>query len=368
VNIAHVVRSYGGLTEPFIAQRVATGAELWAERCVGRPVVPVRMIRPAFITAGSVGDRLFHRLPILAQVGANAYAVTEQAHTPDLIHAHYLTTGYLVGRATRAPLVVSTYGFDVTVISRRSAWRSPIRWMARRAARLLVEGPFMRATVLEMGIPDDRVTIVPIAAALGDIEFRPPARESLPVRFMICGRFVEKKGIDIALVAWAAMTRALPSGSSLTIVGSGPLDARLRSRASELGIDRSVSFVGALPRDEYLRQLRGVDILLAPSRTARNGDGEGGAPTAILDAQATGVVVIGSTHADIPFLVQEGSTGFLADEGSAESLSNAIERCLAERERWVGVAEAARSQVHERHSDVAVARQLARVHEEVLAA
>lgn len=368
MTIAHVVRAYGGLTEPFIAQRVATGDELWAERCADSPVVPVRMIHPALINAGSIGDRLYHRLPVLSHLAAGAYAATEQASAPDLIHAHYLTTGYLVGRATRAPLVISTYGFDVTVIPRRSAWRSPIRWLARRAARLLVEGPFMRATVLEMGIPDDRVAIVPIAAALGDIGFRPPRREGLSLRFMLCGRLVEKKGIDIALTAWSVTLRDLPPGSSLTIVGSGPLDAALRSRAGELGIDHSVSFVGALARDEYLRQLRGADILLAPSRTARNGDGEGGAPTAILDAQATGVVVIGSAHADIPFLVQDGSTGFLADEGSAESLSSAIARCLTERERWVAIADSARAQVQERHADVVVARELARVHEEVLAA
>ena len=55
--------------------------------------------------------------------------------------------------------------------------------------------------------------------------------------------------------------------------------------------------------------------------TARNGDTEGGAPTTILDAQAVGTIVVGSTHADIPFLVEDGVTGFLADEGSDDRVS-----------------------------------------------
>lgn len=40
--------------------------------------------------------------------------------------------------------------------------------------------------------------------------------------------------------------------------------------------------------------------MLLPSVTIKNNDKEGGAPVAILEAQATGLPVVSSYHADIP--------------------------------------------------------------------
>jgi hypothetical protein len=48
--------------------------------------------------------------------------------------------------------------------------------------------------------------------------------------------------------------------------------------------------------------------------TALNGDTEGGAPVAILEAQATGLPVISSYHADIPEAVVGGKSALLAPE------------------------------------------------------
>ena len=144
----------------------------------------------------------------------------------------------------------------------------------------------------------------------------------------------------------------------LRIVGSGPLEDDLRQLAATSGNAESIEFLGSLPRAEYLDRLQSADLLLAPSVTARNGDTEGGAPTTILDAQAVGTVVVASTHADIPFLVADCVTGFLAPEGDELGLVDAVERALADRGRWKDIAAAARAQVVEHHSDAALASAL----------
>ena len=120
----------------------------------------------------------------------------------------------------------------------------------------------------------------------------------------------------------------------------------------------AIDFLGSLPRALYLERLAEVDLLLAPSLTARNGDSEGGAPTTILDAQAVGTVVVGSTHADIPFLVEEGRTGFLAPANDVEGLVQAIDRALEASDRWREIAAAARSVIAVRHDDASLARGL----------
>jgi colanic acid/amylovoran biosynthesis glycosyltransferase len=127
-----------------------------------------------------------------------------------------------------------------------------------------------------------------------------------------------------------------------------------------------VNLVGPLARTAYLNRLRSATLYLAPSVTAVNGDSEGGAPTTILDAQATGTVVVASTHADIPFLVKDEETGFLVDEGDTEALAAGIRRALAAAPRWPAIAEAARARVIADHGDAAVTAELTAVYEAVV--
>jgi glycosyltransferase involved in cell wall biosynthesis len=368
-NIAHVVRRYGGVTEPFIQQRVTapgSAAELWYERLdVPSPVtavqVPMRAMR-----AGSALDRMFHRVPQIGRAFASPYRTTERERTPDAIHAHYLTTGYLVGSVTKGPLVVSAYGFDVTVLPQRPTWRAAFPLLAIRADLVLVEGPFMQRTVLGLGIPDDKVRLVPIAAGLDGIPYRGPRTVDAGIRLVCCGRLVPKKGHELAIKAFAAARSDLPAGSHLAVIGDGPLRPHLEGLVHALGVADAVTFLGALGRVEYLAELSGADILLAPSLTARNGDGEGGAPTTILDAQAAGVLTLGSTHADIPYLVAHGITGFLFREGDADGLRAAILDAVERRAEWPAIGQSARQQVERRHSDTNVAALLLDAYEQVL--
>lgn len=369
LRVAHVVRHFGGLTEPFIIERV-TGdrddPELWTERLNrGRAPVPLQTIRVPLIRPGTFGDRAFHSVPAIGPILAHEYGRTEAERRPDVVHAHYLTTGWLVGRVTSAPLVVSAYGFDATVMPRRRLWRRAFETLAGRAAAIIVEGPYMRRTLVGLGFDENLVHVVPIAAGFEHMDFRIPNPTNLPLRLVSCGRMVAKKGHEIAIEAFAQSH--LPAGSTLAIVGDGPLRSELSGLIDRLRLRESVRLMGSLDRPSWLNLLRGSDILVAASVTAANGDAEGGAPTTILDAQASGVPVVGSTHCDIPFLVSDGITGYLAAEGSAASLADSIRRVHHDRGAWRSIAQAARAQIDARHAGPVVAATLARIHHDVFA-
>jgi colanic acid/amylovoran biosynthesis glycosyltransferase len=370
--IVNVARSFGGLTEPFIRQRVKVGlpevrSELWFERAIGQLPEGSRQIRVPLIRPGSPGDRVYHRLPQLGPVLAAGYRDAERTDQPRLIHAHFATTGYLVGMVTRSPLVVSAYGFDVSVLGRQRLWRRAYRQLARRAAIVLVEGPFMRARVIDLGFAADSVRVLRIGASLQDVEYREPTTVGdRPLRLLACGRLIEKKGHALAIQAFAAVRGELPAGSTLEIVGAGPLGGKLRALARCLGVSDGVAFVGSLSRVSFHARLARADLFLAPSVTATNGDSEGGAPTTILDAQATGTIVVASTHADIPYIVDDGQTGYLAPEGSAEALARRIAYAVRDHERWPILAAAARQTILERHSDATVSAALRDVYREVV--
>lgn len=368
--IAHVVRDYGGLTEPFIEQRIRAAGRrsvLWTERQVRPHAGRSRTVRIPAIAPTSIGDRIFHRFPTYGSWFAGAYAMAEMLDRPSVIHAHYLTTGFLVGGRTTTPLVVSAYGFDVSLIPRRPMWVAALRRLASRANRVLVEGPHMRETVIALGFARDSVEIVPISVDLDAVDYQEPRYDGGPLRLLSAGRFVEKKGHDTAIRSFAEALPLLPLGSTLRIVGNGPLQEPLRRLVTTLGLITRVEFLGVLERTDYLRELSQSDILIASSRTARSGDSEGGAPTTILDAQATGVIVVGSDHADIPFLVDDGVTGFVAADSTPSGMAVALRRSLSAVDRWPSIAAAARHQVCTRHSSAALATRLEAIHAQVAA-
>ena len=71
---------------------------------------------------------------------------------------------------------------------------------------------------------------------------------------------------------------------------------------------------------------------MQPSVTAQNGDSEGGAPTTLLEAQACGVPVVSSLHADIPEVVLDGTSGFLVPERDSDSIAERLESLITHQE------------------------------------
>jgi colanic acid/amylovoran biosynthesis glycosyltransferase len=224
----------------------------------------------------------------------------------------------------------------------------------------------MEQVVARLGFPRDRIRIVPIATDLPERLPEGGGPAGGTVRFVACGRFVEKKGHELAIRAFAEVRHALPRESTLEVVGTGPLEKRLRGVAESLGLGTSIVWHGSLPRIAFRDLLESATLFLAPSVTAANGDSEGGAPTTILDAQAVGTIVVGSTHADIPFLIEDGQTGYLASEADLGSLVETINRALANRSRWPEIRERAGAQVRDRHSANAVRARLEGVYSEVI--
>lgn len=105
-------------------------------------------------------------------------------------------------------------------------------------------------------------------------------------RFLCVSRLVEQKDIPTLLEAFALQNADLP-GATLTIVGDGNLKSVLRSRAEELGISRSVSWLGKLT--EVRSIYKSHDCLVLPSRYEGFG-------LVLLEAMQAGLPIIASSY------------------------------------------------------------------------
>jgi colanic acid/amylovoran biosynthesis glycosyltransferase len=284
-----------------------------------------------------------------------------------LIHAHFGQQGARCLRArarSGLPMVTSFYGADATEYARLPDWQ-------RRYARLfavgegfLVEGSAMRQQLLRIGCPPDRLRVNHLGVALERLPFRERAGSAVP-RFLVCAVFREKKGI---LYALQALARVRDHGRQfrLTLIGDGPERERILGLLRELDLEGWTEWRGLQPYSAVLRALQECDILLQPSVTAANGDTEGGAPVILLDAQACGVPVVASWHADIPEYVQDGRSGLLAPERDAAALADRILALLDAPATWAAMGRAGRAHVERSYNAATQIQKLEAIYDELL--
>jgi colanic acid/amylovoran biosynthesis glycosyltransferase len=283
-----------------------------------------------------------------------------------LIHAHFGWSGRdSVTAATQlsVPLVTTFYGRDLSE-TRRARRRDPYRRLFRAGTLFIVEGPAMAQELARVGCDPERIRIAPIGIATEALSFAPRPRAE-PLVVVQTGRFVEKKGFDTGLRAYAKARPSLGE-SELGLIGEGPLRLELEALVEELGLGSSVRFTGMVSQDEYRRLVTRADVCLQPSRTAADGDSEGGAPTVILEAEALGIPVVATLHADISFVVPRPHE--LAPENDVDAVADTLVAVALEGdgERRARLEEA-RAFVSERHAAGVTAAAVEAIYDEALA-
>ena len=158
----------------------------------------------------------------------------------------------------------------------------------------------MASRVAALGCPQASLQVVRLPADAAGLEkcVRPKADT---FRVVVAGRFVEKKGFDTAIRAFILALKGRPD-AELLIIGGGELEAEYRRLVAEGGIEAQVSWAGRLPFADFMSRVATAHVGLFPSRTAVDGDSEGGAPVTLIESQWLGVPSIVSDHDDLPFV------------------------------------------------------------------
>ncbi len=148
-----------------------------------------------------------------------------------------------------------------------------------------------------------------------------------PIRIISPGRFVPKKGIDDSIRAVAKALEKHPN-IELVIPGLGEFpdtsyQTYLEELAKELGIQNRVTFTGPYVSSELAQLLASSHIFLAPCATGPDGNQEG-IPNTPMEAMASGLPVISTTHAGIPELISDGVNGLLVAEHDTDGLCEKI--------------------------------------------
>jgi len=257
--------------------------------------------------------------------------------------------GMRVGCPLAAALGVPALGIfggsDINVELQSERYRDIFRGLFQDPdAYFLTVADYLADKLVEAGAPPERT----LAWRRGiDLTlFRPPAWSerlagSGPVRIVMAGRFIEVKGHEFALRAFAEAVADVP-GLLLDLYGEGPLLEPMRELAGELGIAGSVVFHGQVDRDVLIQELAAAQIALLPSVRCAEGKSEG-IPNVLVEAQAMAVPVVATTNGGIPETVIDGTTGLLIPERDVHALAEALRRLAANADLRQAMGEAART-------------------------
>ncbi len=276
----------------------------------------------------------------------------------DILHSHFGNVGWAdmpAARRVGVRHIVTFYGQDVTFLPRLNpAWRDRYAELFDHIDLVLCEGPHMAGEVVSLGCPEAKVRVQHLGIALEDIPFEPLEwRSGEPLRVLIAASFREKKGIPMALEALARLKNRV--AIEVTIIGDAGSDPRAVPEKRKIldtidrhGLGNTVRMLGYQPHARLLEEARRHHIFLSPSITAQDGDTEGGAPVSLIEMSAIGMMVVGSTHCDIPEVVIDNETGLLAQEGDLDDLVDRLGWAIDNPERWDAMRQAARRHIETR--------------------
>ena len=139
-------------------------------------------------------------------------------------------------------------------------------------------------------------------------------------KIITVSRLVKKNGVGDLIEAMSGIRSELPD-YRLQIIGSGPLEKKLKLQVKNLNLENNVEFLGEIPNELLPKYLSTADIFVRPSLSE-------GLGISFLEAMAVGLPVIGTLVGGIPDFLKDGETGLFCKVGDPEDIAEKINRIL----------------------------------------
>lgn len=290
---------------------------------------------PRCLTLGNAGERLLGGR-LLARA---ALPIARRLHKEkpfDLVHAHMLPrdghAGLLVARALGIPMALTVHGTDIFAYFRpgEEPWRRNAR-IAREADALMAVSGLLLSRVAPYRGEGKLTRVVPNGV---DLSLIPEETCNRPRAVISVGTLKARKCMDRTLEAFAGLAAEFPD-ATLTIVGIGEMEAQLRARIGELGLEGRVTLTGGLPHEEVLSRMAQSDLFVLPSW----GEGYG---IVYIEAMAAGCIAVGARGEGIEDTITDGQNGFLVPAGDIEETRRVMRAVFEDRAAYAALRERGR--------------------------
>ena len=300
-----------------------------------------------------IPHHVLHRKGLEPGVFGRIYRLMKDRRV-DIVHTHHFTQllfAALPARLAGARIIHTEHEFFS--YTQRAAPRSLIRLLVRLCDNMTVVGPEVADYFVQtIGIPRDRLTIVPNGVDVGAFEYdREAARRELGLE---CGDVVigtigrlEPEKDQATLLDMFRQVRTTHPKARMVIVGDGSLAADLKTHAARIGVGGAALFLGY--RRDVAKLLAAMDIFVLTSIRE-------GLPISLIEAMAARRPVVSSDIGSVRDLVQDSINGLVVAARDTAAFTAAVERLIQSPELCRTLADAGRRTVEASFSLPAVIR------------
>jgi N-acetyl-alpha-D-glucosaminyl L-malate synthase BshA len=245
----------------------------------------------------------------------------------DLLHVHYAiphaSAAYMAKQIVKqkngrnVPVITTLHGTDITLVGKDKTYEPVVTFSINESDAITAVSKNLREETYRFFDIRKEIEVIYNFVDVKRFDKKPldafrqviaPDNEKILIH---ASNFRKVKRIDDVIKVFAKVQATIPS--KLLMVGDGPERHAAEELCRQLGVDEQVRFLG---KQEQMEDILAVsDVFLLPSEYESFG-------LAALEAMAARVVVISSNAGGLAEINIAGETGFLADVGDTEAMSN----------------------------------------------
>jgi glycosyltransferase involved in cell wall biosynthesis len=282
------------------------------------------------------------------------YKIRREGSNVRLVHAHYIFPqglfGLLLAHFLRVPLIVTAAGSDVNLQMRKSALlRTVSRFITKHAdVTIAVSRPLQRE-LCRFGVTNtiylpnsvDTSSIRPITSSsqLG-------AKRTI----LFVGNLIADKRPILLIRAFERVLEKVPE-AILIMVGDGPLENAVCEHVSQRGLAPKVRFFSRVPPQSVIQMLVLSSVFVLPSLHE-------GLSLALLEAMASGTVIVASANESHRAILRNGIDALLFRPDNEEELAEQLVCAMTDDQLRLRLSRSARQLCLREFSNTAIGERL----------
>jgi len=267
-------------------------------------------------------------------------------HDLDLLHVHYAiphaSAAYMAKQIVKqkngrnVPVITTLHGTDITLVGKDKTYEPVVTFSINESDAITAVSRNLREETYRFFDIRKEIEVIYNFVDVKRFDKKPldafrqviaPDNEKILIH---ASNFRKVKRIDDVIKVFAKVQATIPA--KLLMVGDGPERHAAEELCRQLGVDEQVRFLG---KQEQMEDILAVsDVFLLPSEYESFG-------LAALEAMAARVVVISSNAGGLAEINIPSETGFLAEVGDTEAMSNYAIQLLSNPDYLAGMKEKA---------------------------
>jgi N-acetyl-alpha-D-glucosaminyl L-malate synthase BshA len=270
-------------------------------------------------------------------------------HDLDLLHVHYAiphaSAAYMAKQIVKQktgrsiPVITTLHGTDITLVGKDKMYEPVVTFSINESDAITAVSQNLKDETFKYFAITKEIEVIYNFVDVTRFNKKPidafrkviaPNGEKI---LMHASNFRKVKRIDDVVTVFSNVRKAMPA--KLLMVGDGPERHAAEEQARSLGIEEDIRFLG---KQEQMEDILAVsDVFLLPSEYESFG-------LAALEAMAARDVVISTNAGGLSEINIQGVTGFMANVGDTNAMSNFAIELLRNEERLATMKEAAYQQ------------------------